>query len=116
MIQTEFKVGSTDETVEEQYSNTVKREENEKAKEIKKNKTDRDKKRDKKAAQTPDQLSSKPRQDVQRTESVNGEIASKDNVINFNSPSFWEHQNLATKNQVEFFNWSQRFAPNQQNQ
>jgi hypothetical protein len=116
MIQTEFKVGSTDETVEEQYSNTVTREENEKAKEIKKNKTDRDKKRDKKAAQTPDQLSSKPRQDVQRTESVNGEIASKDNVINFNSPSFWEHQNLATKNQVEFFNWSQRFAPNQQNQ
>jgi hypothetical protein len=120
MIQTEFKVGSTDETVEEQYSNTVKREEESKAKATKKvenKKKEREEKIDKKASKTKGvpQNQQAGGQNT-KTESVNGEIASKDNVINFNSPSFWEHQNLATKNQVEFFNWSQRFAPNQQNQ
>ena len=47
MIQTEFKVGSTDETVEEQHSNTVKREEESKAKAAKKAEKKRKKKEEK---------------------------------------------------------------------
>jgi hypothetical protein len=47
MIQTEFKVGSTDTTVEEQYSNTVKREEESKAKAAKKAEKKKKKKEEK---------------------------------------------------------------------
>jgi hypothetical protein len=59
MIQTEFKVGSTDATVEEQHS-----------KEDKKNQTKRDKVRNNKVSPTADQL---PK------ESVVGKVANKDN-------------------------------------
>jgi len=102
MIQTEFKVGSTDATVEEQHSDAIKREEKAKAKEIKKNKTERDKKRDEKASRTPDQESSKPRQDIKRTESVTGEIASKNNTVSL------EQQRLNAE-QIEGLTALQRF-------
>ena len=120
MIQTEFKVGSTDETVEEQYSNTVKREEESKAKASKKTeekKKEREDKINKEASKTEGvpQNQQAGGQNT-KTKPVENLDASKNNIIKFNSPSFWEHQNQATKNQVEFFNWSQRFAPNQQNQ
>jgi len=117
MIQTEFKVGSTDETVEEQYSNTVKREEESKAKASKKTE-EKKKKREEKINKEASKTEGVPQNQQAggqntKTKPVENLDASKNNIIKFNSPSFWEHQNQATKNQVEFFNWSQRFAPKQ---
>ena len=117
MIQTEFKVGSTDETVEEQYSNTVKREEESKAKASKKTE-EKKKKREEKINKEASKTEGVPQNQQAggqntKTKPVENLDASKNNIIKFNSPSFWEHQNQAAKNQAEFFNLSQRFAPKQ---
>ena len=121
MIQTEFKVGSTDTTVEEQYSNTVKREEESKAKAAKKAEKKKKEKEEKinKSASKVEGVPQSQQPGGQKTQTegsqttLTPEMQMTLAMNHFNPPA---QDKVITSNEEYFNMYNQqmgRFAPNQ---